>query len=232
MSEELKKPEENVSEELKKPEENVSEVQESKTDKEKKPSFDDIKMEMAGDEADDSKRLEGDKEAANNRLELALEQQKEKPEESSAMPLFFVDAESRHRVEVDIMFSKRDGRILSVSKTNVMVDFSEFDKLGHTKEWFEFTQPSYEELIEYRRRSAVFNAQMGQAIVDKTKLRDHYLVLHLKNWSLKDKDGNPVLLSHNLNGSLDENSMAKVYNLSPVILDIVLTIFENDCLIS
>lgn len=185
------------------------------------------------EETVEQKRLAGEKQTSHNSIDLALEQQsEEKGEEKEAFPSFFVDSDSVHRVVVDILFNKRNGNILSVSKANIGMNFDQFDRLGHTVEWFEFTQPSYEEMVDYRRRSSSFSSQAGQVVLDKMKLRDHYLVLHLKNWSLRDKNGNPVVLEHNENGILKNESAARVYKLSPVILDVVLTIFENDILIS
>ena len=183
---------------------------------------------------DDEKRT-GIKEAAVNAGAMAIEMDKPalKEEAKDAIPSFFVDKEERRKIEVDILSSKADGRILSVSWTGLGIDFAaEKTYLRHDVAWLEFTIPSYEDMFSYRQRSAKFHREAGQLLVDKLQLRNFMLVWHLKDWSLIGKDGNKVELKHDDDGSLDEASLKKVYSIHSTILDVVLTRFEKDILLT
>jgi len=200
------------------------EVQETKVEEQ----VEEIKVDTS---LDDEKRT-GIKEAAVNAGAMAVEKDKPVTEKKDAMPSFFVDKAERRKIDVDILSSKDDGRILSVSWTGLGIDFSaEKVYLRHDVVWFDFTIPSYEDMFSYRQRSAKFHKEAGQLLVDKLQLRNFFLVWHLKDWSLTDKDGNKVELKHDDDGSLDSESLKKVYAIHPTMLDIVLTRYEKDLLL-
>ena len=69
-------------------------------------------------------------------------------------------------------------------------------------------------------------------IVDRLNLRNFLLVWHLKDWNMTDEEGKKVDLMFDPNGSLSEESLAMVYALSPSLVDVVLTGFEKDILLS
>lgn len=147
------------------------------------------------------------------------------------LPSFFMDKEERNRVDVDILSGKETGRILSVSRKGIGVDFSEFSYLRYDEIWCDFTIPTYEEMTNYRSRSAVWRKEAQQLVIDRMQLRNFMLVWHLKDWSLTDKKGKKVELTFDKDGSLSEPSMKKVYSIHPTIMDVILTILEKDILL-
>jgi hypothetical protein len=182
-------------------------------------------------DAEDAKRM-GVKEVVSNPDAMAIEKEKAVPAEKNVLPSFFIDKSSKHRIEIDILSSKEDGKIMSVSRTGLGLNFSEeFGYLRHTQAWFDFTLPTYEDMSSYRARCATFRREVGQLLVDKLQLRNYMLVWHLKDWSLQDKDGK-IELNFDKDGSLDTGSVQKVYSLHPTIIDVMLTIFEKDILLT
>jgi hypothetical protein len=63
-------------------------------------------------------------------------------------------------------------------------------------------------------------------------MRNFLLVRHLKDWSFRDRNGEKVELLHKDNGALDDDSIKKVYSVPPTIIDVILTIFEKDILLT
>jgi len=200
-----------------------------KKEVEVKPEAVEVKTTVVEDE-----KSTGIKEVVSNSEAIAIEKEKAKPEESKAeaMPSFFIDKVSKHRVEIDILSSKEDGKIMSVSRTGLDLDFEkDFAYLQHSVVWFDFTLPTYEDMSSYRTRCSTFRKEVGQMLVDRLQLRNYLLVWHLKDWSLADKDGK-VVLNQDKDGSLNSESVQKVYSLHPTIIDVVLTIFEKDILLT
>lgn len=194
--------------------------------------------EVKSQEQDASELRMGIKEVASNSDAIAIEKNKVESTENKekvpeSLPSFFVDKTSMHRIEVDILSSKEDGKIMSISRVGMGLDFeNDFNYLRHSKEWFEFTIPTYEDMSSYRTRCATYHREVGQMLVDKLKLRNYMLVWHIKNWSLTDKSGNKIVLTHDADGSLDDASMKVVYSVHPTILDVILTILEKDVLLT
>lgn len=183
---------------------------------------------------DDDEKRTGIKDVAVDEDAMAIEKEKAKDTGGKgAIPSFFIEKSDRRRLEVDILSSKEDGKIMSVSRSGMGLDFAkDFDYLRHDRAWFEFTVPSYEDMSTYRQRCAIFRKEVGQMLVDRLQLRNFMLVWHLKDWSLIDKAGNKVELKHDEDGSLNDESLKNVYSVHPTILDIVLTIFEKDILLT
>ena len=175
----------------------------------------------------------GIKEEAKDAEAMAMEKEKPKDEtKKDALPSFFVSKEDRRRIEVDILSSKEDGKIMSVTRTGLGLDFEEFRFLRHETVWFEFTIPTYENMSNYRQRSGVYRREAGQILVDRIQLRNYLMVWHLKDWSLTDRDGNKVELTHDADGALSDESVEKLYAIHTTILDVVLTVLEKDILLT
>jgi len=216
--------EESMKNDEKKPEEAVTETPE------------DIDAQIAALEAkktvdDDDEKRSGLKEVAKNADVMAIEKDKESDGEE-VLPSFFVEKEDRHDVEIDILSSLNDGKLVSISRHGLGLDFEQFDYLHHSVEKFEFSIPTYDEMSTYRQRSAAFRNEVQQMVVDRVQLRNFFLVWHLKDWTLKDRDGKKVELEHDEDGSLSDASMKKVYSIQPTMVDIVLTLFEKDILLT
>lgn len=187
----------------------------------------------------EAEKREGIKESAHNSDVLAMEKEKAevaevvKADEPVSKPSFFVKKSARNIVEVDVLTSKKDGRVVSVSRTGLGIDFDkEFPYMVHTVLRFEFSLPNYEDMTTYRQRSGVYRREAQQVIVDKISLRNHLLVWHLKDWNVVDDEGKKVELSFDPSGALSDESSASAYALSPSLLDVVMTIYEKDALIA
>jgi len=187
-------------------------------------------------QSEDDVKRSGVKEQAANADVMAIEKEKSDDSEKprvAAKPSFFVEEDKNHRVDVDILSNVETGQVVSVSRTGLGINFEdEFGYLHHERVWFEFTTPTYEDMSTYRQRSGVYRQQAGSVIIDKLQLRNFLLVWHLKDWSLTDVDGNKVELTHENSGALSDASMKKVYGLHPTIIDVVLTTFEKDILLT
>jgi hypothetical protein len=168
----------------------------------------------------------GIKEGAQNEDAIAAEGGEEAPEEA-ALPSFFVEEEDRLTVEVDILFSKETGNLVSVSRAGFM-DKAEFEALGFTQEKFHFKPVGYEQMSQYRQRCSVYRRDAGRALVDPVALRNYFIVWHLKDWTMRDRKGEMIELKFNENGALDDDSIQQVYKINTTMLDVVLTLFEKD----
>jgi hypothetical protein len=182
-------------------------------------------------EVQESELRSGHKEAANNPDDMAIVEGASEEVEEKAMPSFFIEPEDRQRIEVDILCDPKNGKILSISKVGMGLDFEDYKYLTHSIEWLEFSPPSYDNMATYRSNSTTFRPN-GQSAVDRTTMRNFLLVRHLKDWSFRDRNGEKVELSHKDNGALDDDSIKKVYSVPPTIIDVILTIFEKDILLT
>ena len=96
---------------------------------------------------------------------------------------------------------------------------------------FEFSVPNYIQLSEYRRRCTSLDDETDKPIIDRVKLREFFLVNHLKNWNLVDTEGHEIPLTFDKNGLLSDLALVVAHSLAPAILDVVFTIFEKDVLL-
>ena len=199
---------------------------------EKKTESAKIERKPVLDNVEDDIKRSGIKEVVADSEAIAIEQDKKKVVEKEVLPSFFVNKEERKRIELDILSGREDGKIMSVSRTGLGLDFNEFKFLRHETAWFDFTMPSYEDMSTYRQRCGVYRREAGQVLVDKLQLRNFILVWHLKDWSLTDSDGNKIELKHDSDGSLSDESLKKVYSVHTTLLDVLLTIFEKDVLLT
>lgn len=175
----------------------------------------------------------GNMEVAKSDDVLAASKEAEDEEDDGDFfPSFFVDEEDRHRIELDLLFDKTTKRVASVSRTGLNMDFSVYKTMKHTVEWFEFSVPDYNAISKYRQRSTVYRRESGTPVVDAVQLRNFLIVWHLKDWSLRDRNGNKVKLNFEDNGALADDSIQKVYKMPNAIIDVLMTIFERDVLLS
>lgn len=155
--------------------------------------------------------------------------------ESKAAPVspsFFVDESDRIRIAIDVIYDKDTGRPTGVSKTDIGIDFKEFEYLSHSEEWFEFSLPTYEDVTTYKQRSSTFRRDANGMVLDKIQFRNFLVVWHLKDWSLRDRKGEKVPLVHEKNGCLHDDSIAVVMKVPTGIMDLVLSQFEKDMMLN
>lgn len=188
---------------------------------------------QALDKEQEGLSLAGIKEQAASSDAMAIESSNPDEEEGNALPSFFMgDKPEICRVNVDILSSKKTGRVMTVARSGIGLNFNDFKYLAHTEAWFDFTMPGYEELSSYRQRCRVWSPESQQYLVDKIQMRNFFLVWHLKEWSLTDKEGKKVELTFDKDGSLSPAAMKVVYGTHPTIIDVVLTVFEKDVLLT
>jgi len=148
------------------------------------------------------------------------------------LPAFFVEESDRHRVSVDILFEKKTGIIKSISRWNSLkiagVKYESFQTLSYTSEWFEFSIPGYEEMASYKRQASKFDIQAGRVVIDEIQKRGLILMAHLKDWSLRDRNGKKIELKFDEDGTLSEESSNMVGKIFPSLVDVVVTLFETD----
>lgn len=179
------------------------------------------------DLAADEKRS-GNKDAATNTDALDAAAGKESPAEADAQPSFFIQPTDRHRVEIDVLYDKKTGKLTSFSRAGIGIDFAQFKYFGHTVEWFEFSVPNYEDITNYRQRCSVYRRDAGKMLVDGVQLRNFLLVWHLKDWSLRGSDGKKIELTFTDEGAMSDDVIKQVYKLPASLLDVLLTAFEKE----
>lgn len=157
------------------------------------------------------------------------EQSEEKP---STSPKLFTKGEDKVKVEIDVLFNKDDGEILSVVMADIGLDLETIEQvLGHQRLWFEFTQPTYDKLNRYRQRSVKYDSAARANVINNLAMRDFFIIYHLKEWNVQDGDGNKIQLEFDKNGAMTDESLDKVYELHPSIIDIAMTAFERKVLL-
>jgi hypothetical protein len=192
------------------------------------PSPDALKAELEADE-----RRTGNKDAAVNVDALVGVQGVEgTPIAPETSPSFFVQPTDRYRLELDILYDKKTGKVSSISPKNRNIDFSQFQFFAHSIEWFDFSIPTYEDMANYRQRCSNYRRDAGKVLVDAIQMRNFLLVWHLKDWSLRGADGKKVELKHNAEGALDDDSLKKAYQVSPTLIDVILTNFETEVILT
>jgi hypothetical protein len=179
-----------------------------------------------------AEKVGGVKEAAVNADALAAAEGKAAPVEDNGVPSFFVEPTDRVRLDFDLLYDRKTKRIASVARTGLGIDFTELQFYGHTVEWFEFSLPNYEDMSTYRQRCSSYRRDAGKVVVDAIQLRNFLIVWHLKDWSLRDKDGKKIELKFNKEGALEEDSIKKVYQVPPTFIDVVMTNFEKEIILT
>jgi hypothetical protein len=181
----------------------------------------------------DAEKRSGVQEMVQNAEAIVVAKEKPETEKPAARPSFFVNKSVRHIVKMDVLTGKDDGRVVSVSKSGLGINFeADFPFMVHTELIFEFSIPNYEDMSTYRQRSSVYRRESEKMMVDKLQLRNFMLIWHLKDWNLTDENGKKIVLSFDSNGSMSEESIAVVYAMSPTLLDVVMTVYEKDILLT
>lgn len=187
-------------------------------------------------EVEKAEKLEGFKESATN--PVALEEVKTEatpaPAEE-ALPSFFIDPVERHRINIDITFETKSGKLLTITQAIPGgLNLKGVTGVRISNEWFEFTQPTYDDISLYRQRCSNYNDKIDRVVVDGIAMRRFFIAWHLKDWSLKDKHGKKMELKHRggADSSLDDESLQKVFTVFPAIMDVALTLFEKSLMLT
>jgi len=149
-------------------------------------------------------------------------------DQGDSLPSFFVEEDDRVRISVDVLFDKKNGRLVGVSRSGSLGDSEDFNMFGFTTEWFEFTPVGYEDMANYRQKCSVFRKDANRLLADPISLRNFLIVWHLKDWSMKGRDGKKIELNFLDNGALGDGGIKSVYKMHTTLLDVVVTLFEKD----
>lgn len=120
-----------------------------------------------------------------------------------------------------------DGQIVSVLNEDVATLKDVLVSFNFKEYVFKFSQVNYDKLNKYRQRSLEYDKMTKNNIVNHLKIRDYFIIYHLRDWNIDDENGKKVELKFDTNGSLSDESVEKVYSLHPSIIDVVLTSFER-----
>jgi len=187
--------------------------------------------------------LGGDRDRAVDSESIAIEEKEasnDEEEGESAIPSFFIgstdegEERERVRVEVDILTSKKTGKVMSVARTGLGLEdeFKKLNHLLHSRMWFEFTVPDYQDISSYRKQCGVWHPAAQQVLIDKLEMRNFFIVWHLRDWSITDSKAEKVELEHDEDGSLTKPTMKRVYSMHSSIIDVVMTTFEKAALLT
>ena len=146
------------------------------------------------------------------------------------IPSLFIEAEKRIRVTLEILFDPTDGKPLLIAAIPQGRAENTLRYLKRSIEWMEFSHPSYDDMVNYRRTAMTYDKSLGQFVTDPVRLRLCFIRFHLIDWSLRDKTGDKVELKRTEEGLTGE-AMMKVGEVTPALMDVVLTEFEKDTLL-
>jgi len=147
---------------------------------------------------------------------------------------FFVDGADKIKVTVDVLFDKTNGKIVGYFPAGKLNDdLKEFAAMyGVSNEWFEFTSPGYGDVSAYRQKCSAYDEKNSKIVVNQEVFRQLLLSWHLKDWSLKGKDGKKINLTTTKEGTLDSKSLAFVGKCSDILVNLVMEEFEREAFIN
>lgn len=135
--------------------------------------------------------------------------------ETESIPAYFTDEERRVRLEIEVIINPEDDRIIRAGIPSVIK--RQFEHLRVRTEWFEFTDPNYDQMAAYRQRASYYSKSADRVLVDQAMMKHHIVIWHLKDWSFKEFGRE---LSHDPSGALSDDCIANaVYKLHRKILD-------------
>lgn len=166
--------------------------------------------------------------------ELPKPEEKKSEEKEKAIPPkrpnLFLKKDQRIKVEI-LLLTDIEGNIKNIVKKGLIDEnILEHSTLFKFYETLEFSYPNFDQLSRYKSQSTFFDRSTQQLMLDNIKLRNYYLIWHLKDWTFTDIDGNKIPLKFDKDGSLSQDTIAVVYDTYPTILDICLNIFEKEIL--
>lgn len=157
----------------------------------------------------------------------------EEQEEKHSLPLFFVDDDNYIHVEVDVIFDPSNGRPRIMMSAPNFANDSILRTLKRHRVWADFAQPSYDDMTTYREVCLSWDEETKQFLADPIKMRLHYIRYHLRDWNLTDNKGEKVELEIDQHTKgLTQKTMGLVGKIAPAILDVLLTEFEKEALLS
>jgi len=164
-------------------------------------------------------------------VEKLAAETEEVSEKKFLFPKIFVKEEELVDIQVEIIFNPSDGDIYSITQPGLLNTdiLSTLDVVTYT---YKFRPVSYDDMQKYRRQASAYDANRNELIVNRLQLRNFFLINHLRETDMVDENGQPFKLeideeSNNL--SLD--SISKIFQTTPALMDVVMTLFERKLLL-
>jgi len=158
---------------------------------------------------------------------VAKKQVDEKKPTKAVLPRLFVRKDTLEEVEIEVVYNPISGELLSVTRPGIF-DAGVLEGLGVVRYIFKFTPVTYEQMMFYKRASSQINPQTNEQTTDKNRMRSFLLINHLRETNMPDTEGNPVklVIDEKMN-NLTAESLQLLYNTAPVLLDVVMDLFEK-----
>ena len=131
------------------------------------------------------------------------------------------------KIDVETLYNIETGEVISIFAKSSGIDIKESGMFAIEELSFEFSKISYEQLSLYRRSCSTYDPKTQQMVVDKIRVREFFIYYHLKDWNLKDENGEKIPLSFNPNGSIDSETAKIFFSLSPAYIDVILNDLET-----
>jgi hypothetical protein len=153
---------------------------------------------------------------AKQRLEAG-----EKPLQT-VMPKLFVD-----KNKMEVIYNPFDGEVLSVTRLGSL-NLEKIMGMGAARYTFKFNPVTYEQALLYKRMSSSYDSDLKDTVVNKLQMRVYLLINHLRETNIPDENGQPlkIEIDPKTNG-ISGDSLKKLYETVPMLLDVVLMIFEK-----
>ena len=147
--------------------------------------------------------------------------------EQAVTPRLFVNREKLEDICVQVIFDPFDGEVLSVTRLGTL-NAELLRGLGIAKYTFRFKPVTYEQAMLYKRMSSSYDADLKDTVVNRLNMRVYLLINHLRETDMPDETGQPMKLEIDpkTNG-LTPDTLGRLYETVPSLLDVVLMIFEK-----
>ena len=152
------------------------------------------------------------------------------PEKKKINPFLFVKLDELVNVKIIVVYDEK-GSVMSVLNDDFFHLKDTLDVLKYNEYTFKFSSVNYEKINKYRQKCMEIDRIQNVQVVNNFKIRDFLIVYHLKEWDLKDENGNAIELKFDVNKALSDESIEIVYSLHPSIIDVVLTTLEKKLLL-
>jgi len=152
---------------------------------------------------------------------------KDKTEKNFKFPKLFVKKEEFVAIKIDILFDPEFGDVYSITQSGI-VNPDGLDALENITYTFKFKPIAYDDMQSYRRQASFYDANAKDLVINRLTLRNLFFINHLRYTDLIDNDGEPINLKFDeATGNLDLNSINKIFQTMPALLDVVMTLFER-----
>jgi len=147
-------------------------------------------------------------------------------------PKLFCKQEERLVIKVTVVFDTENGEVFRVVEDGLISDDMIPDGFAKVTCSFSFLPVSYKHYSVYKRTSLILSDNNEAMLIDKLKMRALIMLNHLKDTDVVDDEGNKIELVFDVAGNISADSLDKLYNIHPSIIDNVIDQLETKCGIS